>query len=82
MYAIREGKLVNVPAPKGRLPPTLAPVTVYEFLCSPASGELLAVERMELECTGDQSTMRQAWPKLKRLTRSVIRDACLKEING
>jgi hypothetical protein len=65
-----------------RLPPTLAPVTVYEFLCSAASGELLLEERIELECIGDQSTMRQAWPKLKRVTRSVIRDAYLKEVNG
>jgi hypothetical protein len=57
-------------------------VTVYEFLCSPVAGELLLEERMELECTGDQSTMRQAWPKLKRVTRSVIREAYLKEVNG
>ena len=68
--------------PAMRLPPTLAPVTVYEFLCSPVAGELLLEERIELECTGDQSTMRQAWPKLKRITRSVIRDAYLKGING
>jgi hypothetical protein len=57
-------------------------MTVHELLCSPVAGELLLPERIELECTGDQSTMRQAWPKLKRVTRLFIRDAYLREING
>jgi len=75
MYAIREGKLVNVPAPKGRLPDSLATMTIYELLCSPVAGKLTWDQRSELECVPDHWTARKAWAGLKPLTRQAIREA-------
>ena len=75
MYAIREGKLVNVPSPKGRLPDSLATMTVGELLLSPVAGELNLDERMALECVPDYWPVRKAWASLAPLTRQAIREA-------
>lgn len=58
-----------------RLPNSLATLTVYEFLCSPATAMLTMEERCELECVPEHWTMRKAWPSLARPLRNAVRSA-------